>query len=202
MTNLFKNHYAIVCTLLLGISMLMSCSKDDDTPAPKVYPEENPLTLYLSNSGFNQKATNFINSGTYEFGYSFKPKVKGKINAVTFRIPDNATNVKVTIWDAATKAPLRSVVIPNAVANTELRQAIEPLEISTDTEYLVSYNGRSWYKRQKTDGSIAAYPVEAGNILITGFRWGATTSADQKYPVTVSKDYYGGDLSIVFQQVD
>lgn len=202
MKTITKTKAILFGVLMIGLIVMSSCSKERDEPAPKVYPEENPLTLYLKNSGFDQKSTNFINSGNYEFGYNFQPKEKGKINAVTFRIPENATNTRVSIWNAASKTPLRTIVIPNVVANTEIRQIIEPLEISTDTEYLVSYNGRSWYKRQKTDGSIATYPVAAGNILITGFRWGASTLTDQKYPATASKDYYGGDLSIVFQQTE
>ncbi len=193
-----------IIILLLSIVTLTACSKNDDQPAAaKVYPEENPLALYLTNSGFNQKTTNFINSGTYEFGYNFKPKVKGRVGAVTFKIPAPATNVRVTIWDAATKVPLRTAVIPNVVANTEVRQSIDPLDVTAGTNYLLSYNGDDWYKREKTDGSDSVYPIDAGNILITGYCWGSTTPAAQTYPVnTTSKNYYAGDLSIVFQQTE
>jgi hypothetical protein len=192
----------ILSALLIGLVVISSCSKDREEPAPKIYPEENPLTLYLKNSGFDQKYTNYIDFDTYEFGYYFQPKVRGKINAVTFRIPDKATNVRVTIWDVATKIPLRTTIIPNALANTEIRQNIDPLEVTPNTNYLLSCNGNDYYYREKTNGSDTTYPIEAGNILIMGYRWDSTTSAEQKYPANAAKYFYAGDLSIVFQQTE
>lgn len=193
---------ATIITTLIASLVLVGCRKDDDKPEPKVYPEENPLALYLQNSGFSQKTTNFINSGNYEFGYNFKPKVKGKINAITFKIPDNATDVRVTIWNATTKAVIRTIIIPSAVANTELKQDIDPLYVEAGTEYLISYRGDDWYKRYKSDDSNATYPIDAGNVSMTGYRWGSPATSSQTYPVNTSSKYYGGDLSIVFQQTE
>ena len=183
-----------------AVLLLASCKDDDDKKT--TYPEENPLAAYLQNTGFDQSKTDFINSGQYEFGYTFRPKVKGKINAFTFKIPDNATNMRVTIWNAATKTPIRTMVIPNVVANTEIRQNIDPLYIDPSSEYLISYNGNDWYNRRRTAGTDATYPVDAGNISITSYLWNSTTAAAQNYPLTFSKYYYAGDLSIVFQRED
>ncbi|GGC49296.1 hypothetical protein GCM10011386_46990 [Parapedobacter defluvii] len=46
MENILKNHYAVVCTLLIGIAMLMSCSKDrDDDTTP---PTEKQADVYVA----------------------------------------------------------------------------------------------------------------------------------------------------------
>lgn len=203
MRNPLKKHHVIVSTLLIGIALFTSCSKDRDDPAPKIYPEENPLALYLQSSGFLQKTVDYVNFSTnYEFGYRFKPNVKGKINAVTFKIPANKTNVRVTLWDVATKTPLKTVTIPNAPANTEIKQSMESFAVEPNTEYLISYNGNSWYHRTKSDNSNVVYPISAGNISITGYNYDPSTITAQTYPVSDALSYYGGDLSIVFQQVD
>lgn len=189
---------AKIITALFAVVTLIGCKKDDDTP--KVYAEENPLNSYLVNSGFDQKTANFINAGNYEFGYLFKPKVKGKINAITFKIPDNATNIRVTIWDATSKAILRTIVIPSAAANTEVKQSIDALSIDPSQKYGITYNGNDWYKRFRNDSGSTPYPIEAGNISILGYNW--IYGSSQTFPLTSSTDYYGGDLSFVFQQTE
>lgn len=189
----------IILAMLIAATFV-GCRKEDETPAPKVYPEENPLSAYIQNSGFSQKTTNYINSGTYEFGYKFKPKVKGNINAVTFKIPDNATNVRVSIWNESTRVLVSTFTIPTVSANVEVRNNITPLAVDPSTEYLITYNGNDWYERKKTDGSSTVYPIDAGNILITGYRW--MSGAAQAFPTSTANYYYAGDLSIVFQQTE
>ncbi|MCD9854458.1 DUF4082 domain-containing protein [Epilithonimonas sp. JDS] len=189
-----------IILLLLLITGLITCRKEDDNDNLKTYPEENPLALYLEKSGFNQKTTPFIDSVTYELGYKFKAKVKGKINAVTFKIPDNAANVRVTIWDVSTKGILRTFYIPVTTANTEVRSAIDPMTVNPDTEYLITYSGNVYYFRQKTDGTNTVYPIDAGNITITGYHWRNGTA--QIFPEQMAAYYYTGDLSIVFQQAE
>lgn len=187
-------------SLLLLITGLITCRKEDDNDNLKTYPEENPLALYLEKSGFNQKINSIINYLTHEIGYKFQPKVKGKINAVTFKIPDNAANVRVTVWDASTKTILRTVNIPAVAANTEVRTAIDPMTINPGTEYLITYSGNDYYLRQKTNGSNTVYPIDAGNITITGYHW--REGAAQIFPEKIGVSYYAGDLSIVFQQAE
>lgn len=192
----FANAFAFTAIIAIG----SSCSKSDDAVPDKVYVEENPLALYLQNSGFNAATTNFINSGSYEFGFKFSPKVKGKINAITFKIPDNASNTRVTIWDNASKTALKTIIIPTATANVEIKTTIEPFQLEAYKEYLITYNGNDWYKRSKVDNTDITYPLVAGNITILGYQWIGTTN--QIYPTNVSANYYGGDLSFVFQQMD
>lgn len=180
---------------------IISCRKDDDeTPQPQIYTEENQLSAYLSATGFIQKTVNYPNSGDYEFGLKFTPKVKGNITAIVLKIPDNATNVRVTIWDAGTKAVLKTITIPNAPANTEVRQNIDAFAVTKDRQYFISYNGNDWYKHSKSDNSVAVYPVVAGNISFDSYQWIGGLS--QTFHTNTNNDYYAGDLSFVFQQAD
>ena len=190
-----------IITALFAVITLIGCKKDEDTPPAKVYPEENPLSLYLTNSGFNQHTDNTVNYGTkFESGFKFRPKVKGKINAITFKIPDNASNVWVTIWNADTQAVLRTIVIPAVTANVEIKQNIDVLNIDPSTAYTISYNGDDWYLRRRTDYSNVIYPIDAGNISILSYNYKEVST--QTYPNNIQLNYYVGDLSIVFQQTD
>lgn len=187
--------------LLFAVITLFNCSKDDDeTAAPKIYREENPLSTYLQASGFSEATTNQINLATFEFGYKFSPKVKGKINAITFKIPDNATNTRVTIWDNVTKVVLKTITIPNSTANVETKFTIDPFMVEANKEYMITYNGNDWYNHTKLNNSVTTYPINAGNITILGYQWLGGTA--QTYPTNISNDYYAGDLSIVFQQTE
>lgn len=190
---------------LLSFFIIMGCRKDDENPQPNVYSEENPLDLYLKNTGFNQRTqivyyTDNQSSNFWESGYLFKAKVKGKINAITFKIPDNESDVRVTIWDASTQLPLKTITIPTVSANVEVKHAIEPMIIDPSKEYLISFNGNDCYIRKKTDETAITYPIDAGNISILAFH--RNNGTVQTYPITARNNYYAGDLSIVFQQTD
>ena len=77
-----KNYFRIILFLCLTL-VVINCRKDDDDEiTPIIYPEENPLSAYMINTGFSE-SSNFINSGDYEFGLVFSPNVNGKIKAIT-----------------------------------------------------------------------------------------------------------------------
>lgn len=190
---------ARIIILFVAIFAFTACSKDDDTPTEKTnYPEENPLALYLEKSGFNQETSLYIGDSYSEQGFRFKPKVKGIIKAVTLKVPANSNNVRVTIWNTDTKGIIRTVIIPNAVAHTEKRQEIEPLEVMPTTTYLISFNEKNSYTHNKSDNSKAIYPIDAGNIEVLGFNYGNGQSP--YYPNFPGLSSYWGDAGFVFQQ--
>ena len=85
---------------ILAIAIFsISCSKDGEptTVSVVVIPEQNPLPGYLFASGFDQILTNRVNSGDYEFGYSFAPLVNGTMTAIVAKIPDIHIGMRVTI---------------------------------------------------------------------------------------------------------
>jgi hypothetical protein len=175
---------------------LVGCKKDKDP----VFPEENPLPDYLAATGFTQKTTNFVNSGDYEFGIKFTPKVKGTIKKIALKIPDNAASVRVTIWDVNTKTAIRTEILTSIVKDIEKLQEITPLPVQAGLTYMITYNGNDWYQRQRTDGATAPYPIKAGELSIDGYAW--LSGASQTFPTSLSANYYAGDLSFVFQQAN
>ena len=72
-----KNYFRIILFLCPTLAV-SNCRKDDEEPAvPIIYPEESPLSAYITNTGFSE-TSNFVNSGDYEFGLVFPPKCEWK----------------------------------------------------------------------------------------------------------------------------
>lgn len=189
----FKTLFTILLTAVLAVS----CSSDDDN-TPK-FKTENPLAAYYTQTGFTT-STNFINSGDYEFGLVFTPTVKGKITAITIKLPATNPNLRVTIWDYDTKTVLRSETLNVATADVEVKKEISELALEKDKKYLISMNSNDWYKKSKADNSATTYPVVAGNITFNEYRWLSGTA--QTFPTTVATTYNAGDLSFDFQQTE
>lgn len=195
-----KKLYVILA--FAAIFSIASCSNnndDDHVVQPTNYPVENPLSKYHETAGFTT-TTNFINSGDYEFGLAFSPDVKGKITAITIKLPDTNPNLRVTIWDYTTKTVLRTETLNVTASNTLITKEISELALEKDKKYLITMNSNDWYKRAKADNSNATYPITAGNIKMLEYRWGSGTT--QTFPVNISLNYNGGDLSFNFQQMD
>lgn len=192
--KILKTIFAI---LLISISVV-SCSSDDKDNTPK-FNVENPLATYYTQTGFST-VTNFLNSGDYEFGLVFTPTVKGNIKAITLKLPATNPTVRVTIWDYASKAVLRSETLNVATADVQVTKEISVLALEKDKKYMITMNSNDWYKKTKADKSNATYPIVAGNITINEYRWLAGPT--QTFPTTVSSDYNGGDLSFDFQQTE
>jgi len=189
----------ILFTIILAALLFTACKKDG-TDETKKYPEENPQALYLEKSGFDQEVINFINDAYVEQGFKFKPKVKGKINAVTLKIPDNESNARVTIWNADTKTVIRTITVQSVIAHTEARSDIDPLDIVPTETYIISFNGNDTYSRRRTDFSDAPYPIDAGNISVLSAHY--TSGQAQAFPTYTMLNSYWGDVSFVFQQTE
>lgn len=181
---------AAICAVIA----LSSCSNDDSSS----FPEQNPLAEYLSKAGFDQSKQDIKDGGDYEFGFSFKPTVKGQINAIVAKIPDAQLEMRVTIWDASTKTALRTELVDIPAAGQEVTKKITPLILEKDKEYIITYNGNDWYDHRKADNSAAVYPITAGDIQITGYGFAEGTA--QAFPTVMLKNYYAGDVSFKFQQ--
>lgn len=203
-TNFTINKPSNMKTLKTSIALLIitlsavSCSSNDDDKTPK-FATENPLATYYTQTGFTT-VNNYINSGDYEFGLVFTPTVKGKITAITLKLPATNSAVRVTIWDYASKAVLRSETVNVATADLGFTKEISDLALDKDKKYLISMNSNDWYKKSKADNSNATYPIVAGNITFNEYRWLSGTA--QTFPTTVSSSYNAGDLSFEFQQTE
>lgn len=187
---------------ILSVGLLtISCSSDDDKD-PVTYTAENPLDLYMAASGFSQKAVDQKNAGIYEYGFSFKPTVTGKITSFFAKIPDVNTALRITLWDVATKTVIKSETMNVSVANMSFEKTLLPIMLTKDKEYFLSVNSDDWINRTKTDGSATTYPIVAGNITITGYAYISSTASETIFPTNARNTYYAGDISFKFQQTE
>lgn len=188
---------------LTTVFFILSCSKDDDggTPQPKVYAEENPFDVYIEKTGFGEYSSHAVNASmNYEFGLTFSPNVKGTINAITVKLPDINSNLRVTIWDYIAETVLRTEMVNVSATNTLITKKIEKLVLEKDKKYVITMNSNDWYDRYRLNSSEAPYPITAGNIKIWDHRY--TGGNAQVFPTAVVLNYNSGDLSFNFQQVD
>ena len=186
-----------ILIVLVATVFTVSCSSDkEDKPTFKT---ENPLDAYYTATGFTT-ITNFINSGDYEFGLAFTPTVKGKIKAITLKLPATNPSVRVTIWDYTAKSVIRSETLNIATADVQVSKEISELALEKDKKYMITMNSNDWYKKNKADNSNVTYPIIAGNITFIEYRW--ISGAAQTFPTNVSANYNAGDLSFDFQQTE
>lgn len=185
-------------TLLSIAFFAVSCSSNDDDNTPK-FKTENPLAEFYTQTGFTA-STNFIDAGDYEFGLVFTPAVKGKIKAITLKLPAANPSVRVTIWDYTTKSVLRSETVNVATADVQVSKEISELLLDKDKKYMITMNSNDWYKKNKADNSSVTYPFTAGNIRYEEYRWGF--GVEQTFPQYISATYNAGDLSFEFQQTE
>ncbi len=199
MNSIKKTIFKIAFLTCISISIL-SCNNDDDS-GPS-FQEENFLDGYLSTIGFDQKVTDLTNTGAanfYEFGLEFTPLVKGSITSLQVKLPDANPSLRITIWEKGTPSILKTEIVNVVSANTVYTVDIVDLPLVKDKEYAITMNSNDWYRREKTDGSDAVYPVSIGNIKINKFMVSGVSTA-QEYPSLVGLNRYSGDLSFNFLQ--
>ena len=205
-TNFFKTRKLFLkLALLLSFSLsVTNCSKDNPAPlpvAPVLATIQDPLPGYLTISGFGEKVTNVIDESVNgERGFSFIPLTNGKITAIVAKMPSvNAnTGMRVTIWDKTANAVLRTEIIDITTANTEVTKTITALALIKDKEYFFTFNNNDRYRREKTNGSDASYPITVGDIAITGFSF--INGSSQTMPTNSISNYMSGDCSFKFQK--
>lgn len=202
-TNFFKTRKLFLkLALLLSLSLsLTNCSKDDDplpTPPVVLAPLQDPLAGYLSATGFDQKTTNNVNSGDWEFGYSFIPLVNGKMTAIVVKIPDARLGMRVTVWDKVAGTFIRTESIDIVTAGVEVTKQITALDLIKDKEYILTMNSSDWYFRSRTNDAAVTYPFTVGDIKITSYLIRLGTA--QVIPNTPVSIYYSGNCSFKFQK--
>lgn len=191
-----KNISSTLVLVTMVLLTFFSCKKESTPITPVLYQEENPLNSFLTTTGLNLIATPFSNTTAFEMGYAFKPKVKGIIKGLTVKLPYVNASLKVTIWDKATATVVRSTYVNVATANQDITVTIPNLELAQNTEYVISMYTNMFYNHKRTDNANVVFPVDAGNISITGSYTNATTNM----PATTNASSFCGDFSFIFQQ--
>lgn len=180
------------------IFSLFSCSKDDEA-TPVTFQEENPIPTFLANSGFNfNRTTAYTGGSEAELGFSFIPKVKGKITAIVAKLHVANPNLRVTIWDKATGNAIVTNYMNISSTNTEYRTPINEVVLQKDKEYVFSIKTAYYYVYNKSNSAIQVYPVDAGNISITGSLDGNAN----EMPSLAIGNTFTGDYSFIFQQTE
>ena len=176
-----------ICTLAF------SCKKKETA-----YPVENPLAAYMASLSDITPAT--VNSLNSEFGLTFTPKEKGNLNGIQVKLPAVNNALRVTIWDAATKANLRTELVDVTTINTVITKNITALALEKDKQYTITMNtGQYYYYGSSGGAALTTYPLTIGNIIFNNFIYfPATTLAE--YPTIISPGEYAGELNVVFQQ--
>ncbi len=196
--KLLKN----LLTIMTLSVVLLSCSKDDETPpAQTIYEEENFLNefLFLSKLNHTVVASGY---GEGEKGLKFKSKVKGIIKAATLNLPPTQTNIIIRIWDMETEKVIGAVTTNygSVGANNTLLKFSKPIEITPNKEYMLTFDGRLGFFHAKLNDAAVEYPKECGNITILGYY---NSPAYLTVPPFSREDNeYFGDCSFIFQQVN
>jgi hypothetical protein len=183
--------YTKIALLLCAPIAMTNCGEDT------VFPEVNPLGGYLEASGLDEEADTIIDGLTFEMGFSFIPKVSGQINAVVVEVPDDKTDLRITIWDKDASTVLRTFTV-DVLAYTKLTEVITPLALEKNKEYFITFNTNDYFYRNRTDLGAVTYPIMVGDISITSY--GFHGGLSQTMPTDVYFENYSGDLSFIFQE--
>ncbi len=108
-----------VATLALLSVVILSCSKNDDTPNVTSIPtfeQENYFVGLLSATAYNEKVQIAINEPAYESAIEFTPLFAGSITSLKLQLPAVNNSVLVTLWDKATGTAIKTVIVDVAIA--------------------------------------------------------------------------------------
>ena len=187
-----KKLFFTIATLSL---LLSSCHGDEENHLdPKYWVKER----YLESTGFTNVSEQ-IDLEDREFGIKFKPVVDGSIRVILAGLPTKIPVYRITIWDADQQSILKS---DSLKINVEPRgphlSFMVPMNVhlTAGKEYMVTINSNDWFEYVGT--SEATYPVELGDLVITGFGYSVGTGLT--FPTQFPTSYFSGDLDIRFQR--
>lgn len=183
-----KTFNIIVFVVLIS---LFNCSKNDDEVIVQSNPEY-PMKTLMEGGVMQLQSTKVNGVNTHEIGYRFKPFKNGKITALGIRVPENDT-YRVTLWNADSQEILKTLYI-NSTSGLLSFEDIEPINVSSGTEYYVSVNTNDYYIFN--DNGNAIFPVESNNVLVVGYS--AQFGANQVLPNNVVKTAYLGMVDVKF----
>ncbi|GAA3641841.1 DUF4082 domain-containing protein [Flavivirga jejuensis] len=182
----------IILGLLIIGSCFSSCSKnDDDVEIIESIPEY-PMKSLIESGHMQVNYQKVDGPSTFEIGYKFKSFKNGTITALGIRVPNNGV-YRVTLWHIETEEILVTTDITSSSGLLSFED-IAPVAINSGTAYFVSVNTNDYY--QFTNSGNDLFPVEIGNMLISGY--GSNFGTSQTLPATFSETSYLGMVDIKF----
>ncbi len=187
-----KNMNILKLIVAMACVSLGSCKK-----AAIVFPEENPMPQFLKVSGLDYSRT-LLTLDNREIGFSFRPLVNGKITTLIAKLESINPNLRITLWDQATKQAIISNYLSVGGASIEVSKAISAIPLIKDKEYVLSIPANEFYRYTVAfTAPDPSYPITIGNIVITGAYSGNIPSV---IPNVKSLATFFGDFSFIFQQ--
>lgn len=189
--------------LLISVSAALlsiaACKKDDNTvvKADKDV-QPNQLQSVLS---FSKFSISKIGSGTYEYGCFFRPKVAGKITALSCLMPDKST-YEVHLWDTTGQQLLASASINQNDTWNGGSFPITAVSVSPSKVYLISLKSTNtrWYHFRPMGSATISYPLSTNYVDFLGYLWSsATSSTSPVYPKNNDKTYIAGLADFSFK---
>jgi hypothetical protein len=200
----------LLSILALCSFTFFSCKKKtEDTPAPApLVPYSHPE--FLKQTGFDATVTNYTEGPAIsERGTIFEPQADGNITAFVVNLPSSVINLKITLWNATTKVPLKSSTVtyptPSNLLGENATYAISAVAVQKNQKYCVSFTTQpifSYFKRKRTNGADATYPVNFTNMKILShneYTYPTGTSNILHFPDNTTLSSYFGDVHFVFQ---
>jgi hypothetical protein len=196
----------IIFTLTIATLLFACTKKSEDIPALVVPLVPYSFSEFLKQTGFDATVDNYSEAPeTSERGTIFEPQVDGNITAFVVNLPAAVTNLKITLWNATTKVPLRSINGIYTALGQNSTYTISAVPVQKNEKYCVSFTTQptfSYYKRKRTNGAAATYPVNFSNIKIRShneYSYPTGTSNILHFPDNATVVSYFGDVHFVFQ---
>jgi hypothetical protein len=191
----------LLLSALCSITFFACKKKTEDIPAPTPLVDY-ALSEYLKQTGFDQTSTVFSGGvDIFERGTVFEPQVAGNLTAFVVNLPSSVLNLKIILWNATTMQPITSTTINFAGTGQDIIFNITPVPLQKNEKYCVSLaTEMTMYKRKRTDGANATYPVVFKNIKILSHNVKQLTNINLRaYPTDLVSASYYGDVSFKFQ---
>lgn len=185
------NTQKIILAIIIAQITFSSCSKNDDTDFEVETMSQYPLKSLIED-GHLQVTYEKVDDAIYELGYRFKSFKNGKITALGIRVRNYGV-YRVTLWDLDTEEILATKHITSSSGLLSFED-IPHVNINSGTNYYVAINTKDYYQFYSHQEGL--FPVESGDILITGASSSQETS--QILPFGFSEQFYLGIVDVKF----
>jgi len=181
----------VTITLVVFLSVLISCNKDDST----VYGDiQKPIIALADNIMYS--GTNIDFGDRFEMGCSMEFMKPGRISQLCVRIPDHGV-YRVTLWDLSSRTVILSINI-ECFFGPEYCADIPTQYVEEGDRVAVTVYTEDWAQYTSSAGGIEIFPVEVGDVEILSYGY-HTEPTGFEFPDHIALDIVEGLADIVFE---
>lgn len=195
-----QNLKIILC--IISLCSFVSCKKDKEN-RPREYNAEKPMETFLGNADLT--ISSVVGVPPMEKGYEFVPKVKGELKKLYIKnYGSYSVSARITLWDVASKAIIMQHKYNALEPHKDHEFEIPVVTLEKDKKYILSNDMGNVINYSRPDGQNIPYPIDCGNIIVTGFYTKMFSGANPPaiFPDTELNIRFYGDYGFVFQQID